>query len=325
MTEQLAREHYEQRQLASGFATFQATRMWAELDPTDLDAGWRSVAAPMTAAVSAAQAQTAAAANTYLDLTLGTRGMDPTGPRVRPEAFAGVASDGRPLETLLYQPVIQTKAFTAEGMTPRSAMGSGLATLQKVVRTQVVDAGRTADGAGLTGRKAVAGYVRHITPPACSRCAILAGAFYRWNKGFLRHPNCACVHRPTSEAEAAGATVDPHAYFDSLDEAQQNRIFTKAGASAIRDGSDIGQVVNARRGMSTASVFGQQVKVTSEGATVRASFGRQAAREGQVARTPGERYRRATGVRLMPEQIYIEAAGNRDEAIRLLRRFGYLS
>jgi hypothetical protein len=79
---------------------------------------------------------------------------------------------------------------------------------------------------------------------------------------------------------------------------QQDAAFTKAGAEAIRDGADMGQVVNARRGMTTASVGGQTVLATTVNARRR--------------------------VRLMPEAVYQAANGDRDEAIRLLKLNGYL-
>lgn len=43
----------------------------------------------------------------------------------------------------------------------------------------------------------------------------------------------------------------------------------------------------------------------------------------QLTRTAA-RARGVGGVRLMPEQILREAKGDRDEALRLLKRFGYL-
>lgn len=111
--------------------------------------------------------------------------------------------------------------------------------------------------------------------------------------------NCDCRHIPATESTARHLTTDPRAYFDSLDAAQQERIFTKAGAQAIRDGADAAQVVNARRGMTTAQVGGERVLATRAGAT-----------RGRI--------------RLMPETIMQIAGGNRREAIRLLRLHGYL-
>jgi hypothetical protein len=78
--------------------------------------------------------------------------------------------------------------------------------------------------------------------------------------------------------------------------AEQDKVFTKAGAQAIRDGADPAKVVNARRGMQTAA-------------------------DGRLYTTEAAG---RTASRLMPEQIYREANGSRDEAIRLLRRFGYI-
>lgn len=48
--------------------------------------------------------------------------------------------------------------------------------------------------------------------------------------------------------EFRAAFTGPGDYFESLDRAEQDKIFTKAGAQAIRDRADINQVVNARRG-----------------------------------------------------------------------------
>ena len=115
-----------------------------------------------------------------------------------------------------------------------------------------------------------------------------------------------------AEATAGDLTTDPRAYFDSLPATEQERIFTKAGARAIRDGSDIGRVVNARRGMNTAQsgrlarrkVAGQWVYTTTE-ATSRRGISR------------GGR------VRLMPESIY-QFADSREDALRMLKAHGYI-
>lgn len=85
-----------------------------------------------------------------------------------------------------------------------------------------------------------------------------------------------------------------------MDAAERRRVFGPAGADAIAEGADIARVVNARRGMYTAA-------------------GRKLTREATTARGTGRR------VRLMPEQIYAEAGGNRDEAIRLLKLHGFLT
>jgi hypothetical protein len=113
--------------------------------------------------------------------------------------------------------------------------------------------------------------------------------------------NCDCIHIPSREDSADDLQTSPRAFFRSLGAAEQDRVFGKAGAEAIRAGADIAQVVNARQGMQTATVFGRSALVTTTA-----------------------RRRSSARVRLMPEQILLEAKGSRDEAIRLLKLHGYL-
>jgi hypothetical protein len=129
----------------------------------------------------------------------------------------------------------------------------------------------------------------------------LAGRFYRWNNGFNRHPKCDCVHVQTTAqaaAETEGLVHDPYEYFKSLSPEEQDRNYTKAGAQAIRDGGDIFQVVNSRRGMKPGGL------VTTEGTSRRGDFGR-------------------NGPRLTPEAIYGKNL-TREETLRELERFGYI-
>ncbi len=66
--------------------------------------------------------------------------------------------------------------------------------------------------------------------------------------------NCNCRHIPASEALAGDMTTDPYAHFKSLSEGQQDRVFGKHNAQAIRDGADIYRVENIRmRGLGTAA------------------------------------------------------------------------
>jgi hypothetical protein len=174
-----------------------------------------------------------------------------------------------------------------------------------------------------------------VNPPACSRCVLLAGTEYGWNKGFQRHPRCDCIHLPTTliarnqhrgRAGDGGGFISPRSYFDSLSRAEQDHVFGAAGARAIREGADMAQVVNARRGMTTMTAYGRRVQATTEGATRRGSFYRQERRRAidrGLVPSSGRGFQLRTP-RLMPEEIY-RLAESRDEAIRMLRRFGYLT
>lgn len=129
--------------------------------------------------------------------------------------------------------------------------------------------------------------------------------------------------------------IDPDDYFQGLSRAEQERIFGAAGARAIRDGADMSQIVNARRGMTTMNAYGRQVQATTEGTTRHGLFYR--AERARTEQQTGTRFARdrieaRQGLprfdlrtpRLMPEEIY-RLAESRDEAIRMLRRFGFLT
>ena len=247
-------------------------------------------------------------------------------------AFAGIAPDGGPLETLLYLPAIGVRRRLAAGMSPEDAMIGGLADMARYASTSIADTARSADQVGMAANRSCVAYVRIVQLPACSRCIILAGQMYTYSEGFQRHPNCDCVTAPLREHEWPGVP-SPQQLFDRMSTAEQRRTFTNAGARSISAGADIGQVVNARRGMDIAHIYGRTLQVTHEGATRRSHYGRTRTRAGdRMERFAGQRYGQATSARyyrstrvprLMPEQIFQIAEG-RDDEIRLLRRYGYL-
>jgi hypothetical protein len=93
-----------------------------------------------------------------------------------------------------------------------------------------------------------------------------------------------------------------------LTDPEQDALFGRANASAIRAGADIYAVVNA----------------AGSGRTWVADNGR---RYTKSAGLPSKRSRRsAVGpvLRPTPWQIYRDSRGNRDEAARLLQEFGYI-
>lgn len=258
--------------------------------------------------------------------------------RPRPEALAGAASDGRSMRGLLDYTRADTVTDAAFAM---------------IVATQLQDVARQSAAISMGARPAVQGYVRQVNAPSCSRCAILAGKFFRHNQGFQRHPRCDCRHVPTTNANAGDLRTEPRDYFESLSKDEQDRVFTQSGAEAIRLGADPGEVVNARRGMSTSQPItvtpaqsGETVTllgkplytppVASQPAAVAGR--RRLAREdvgGRLLYTTdeaaGSKAARARmdlsgsgGRRLMPESILEIAGTDRTEAIRLLRANGYL-
>lgn len=316
-------------------ATSAATRLWARMG-AEFDESYRAIEPTLLAVTATAQERVAAGALAYIPAVL-----EETGQILAVEAVAtpaasplvGVAGDGRPVQSLLYGAVVHAKTLVGQGVAPAVALERSGKWLTMVTGTLLSDTGRQAESLGM-GVRPVSGYVRMLNPPSCSRCAILAGRRYRKSEAFERHPGCDCRHIPASEAVAGDMTTDVDAYFDSLTEVEQDRIFTVAGAEAIRNGADIGQVVNARRGMAKSQsgrlirrdVYGQQTYITSEGTARRGwayhAMSQAGYKQGDV-RTSG-RYFRARAPRLMPESI-AEIASDREDYLRLLRLSGYIT
>lgn len=298
----LSESHATYRDALAAEAAREARQAWSRVDRDDVSGSWLSLIGRVLTVVTGFQVLAASRADTYTSEALELQGGDvESAGEVNPHAFAGVASDGRSLFGLLYRPAVAFKIAMSRGNSLQRSMAVGQATLDMAVRTQILDAGRVADGVAIAARPRV-GYIRTLRGRGCSRCAVLAGRYYKYNSGFRRHPRCKCIHVPAKGANAVrreGLLSDPREFFDSLTPEEQDRIFTKDGAQAIRDGADISQVVNARRGMTTAGT-------TTEG-TARGFAGH-----------------RLQGVeRLMPETIY-RIARSREETIDLLRLHGYI-
>lgn len=114
------------------------------------------------------------------------------------------------------------------------------AEFERLVASLVQDSGRAAETVAVAVRPDVR-FVRYLTLPSCSRCAVLAGRVYRYSQGFLRHPNCDCVMLPTTVAA-------PDLVQDPADLARNGQIrgLSRADMLAIEAGADFGQVVNVR-------------------------------------------------------------------------------
>ena len=317
-TPETAVKHYRAMLRLQRSARAAAAVAWSSLSAAYLSESWDSVSPALERAVSRLQLDAATRGAGYGGNTLADQGLyEAPEAWVDPSSLAGVSSRGASLGAALYSAIPHTKDLISGGMPERVALARGREVLQMSAAAQVADAGRTAAGLDTFARPKV-GYVRMLNPPSCSRCSVLAGRFYRNNEGFQRHPRCDCVHVPTTRTEAAeseGLVHDPYAYFESLSESAQDKTFGKAQAQAIRDGADLFQVVNARRGMSYAGVSsdgsrrGQKVAsdFTREGTTRRALWG---------GANP-------KGKRLTPDAIYAQGLP-REATLDLLAKHGYL-
>jgi hypothetical protein len=212
MVPQSALNHqHNQRRLATLTAAANV-RIWASMGD-DFDASWSELAPRLTAVTTAGQLAAARLADPYLRAVLAETGQ-PNRPvaAVRARGFAGIAADGRPLTGLLAGAVIKAKLARQETSTVE-ALARGGRWLQLVTDTTIADTARSAVTVGITNRPELDGYVRSTGSLACSRCSVLAGKFYRYSAGFLRHPRCHCINTPVYTAARRRLRRAPRAHF----------------------------------------------------------------------------------------------------------------
>lgn len=369
--QELAQERYTAAQALRDVVVASVVAEWLNVDPANIVGSFAGgVWQAMELLIRAGQRKVVEDADNYIVGALRAQNLAVQMPAaIVPTAFEG-ASDGRQLDRLVAQAVIDAKVRIATGAEPAQAIrDTGNAFVTQMASNQVMDAARTADQVALatvrpeegaefpeapekvpaeyassaeplkplefqekptpvaelpTSTKAAKldrygnpmggrfGYIRMLSLPSCSRCALLAGRWYGWNAGFARHDLCDCRHIPCLVAGSEPMLTDPKAYFDSLSADDQKKYFGKAGRDAILAGGDIFQVVNATTRRGSVYVAGGK-KYTREAATKRGIYGQAAKRRGQKAKP-----------RLTPQQIFKDAGSNRDEAVRLLEEYGYI-
>lgn len=300
--QQVADAHYVAKQQIVRAVAEQAQAAWGDLAAPSVIQQWKQLLADIVRLLTTGQLAAARLAMPYLTAVAAEQGAAvPLAGVVAAEAFAGVAADGRALASLLMQPALRTAGLLARGADDQDALRSGLASLVRIVATEVPDAGRAAVSVGMVAERQFTTYIRMLRLPSCDRCIVLAGQSYPWSDGFARHDRCDCYHLPVihnGTGTLPGET--PQQVFDGLSREQQDAAFGEAAAEAIRAGGDIGRIVNARRGVFVAG-------------------GRE-----HTTRSTGRRGRPAGQARPTAEQIMRDNADDRDAAIAALRRFGYL-
>ena len=325
MLPQAATDFYATQQRVNNTTVLRVRRHWRRMGD-DFDASWRRIGPSVLVSVAEAQSQMAIKGRDYVPRVLEQMDI-PDRPEgdLRPESLVGRASDGRRLDTLAYGAVVEAKTAIGNGATTEQALAQGGNWLEMMTKLQVADAARQAVGVMTASRKNIAGTVRVLNPPSCQRCAVLAGRWYRWSQGFLRHPRCDCVNLPSRRAawaEAEGFITSPMVAYKQ----GHIRDLTEAQKFAIDNGADIGQVVNATRGMSTTATR-KRVKVRGQEGTLGPTSGVLPGHPDLMADILGaqESLTRAPALGMLtPEGIY-QQAKSRDEAISMLRELGYIT
>jgi len=293
--------HYQEQQEIAAAAVGDVADLWSGMGE-NFDLSWSLIGGDVFATVVQAQGLAAASGLRYVPEVVDEQGFDASSVApINAARFEGGTRDGRPAETLLHGAVYTAKREMLTGAGTAGALKVAGEWLQDVVLDVVRDANRQAVGAAMGTTPKVSGWVRMLNPPSCKFCITLAGKFFRWNQGFQAHPGCDCRHIPSQEAIAGDFTVDPYAYFNGLPAAEQNRLFGKNDAQALRDGGDIYRVVNIRsRGLSDDAL-----KSSGD-------------RRGWQSR------RWDTPSKMTVDDVY-RTARNRDDAVRLLRENGFIT
>lgn len=347
----LALDHQARLIAINQTATGRALNIWKRMDFDALDTSWAQVAPALLLQSNAAQLAAAKTSDRYVSSLSSAYGFDQDAARTIPQSFVGVDGSGRSMESLLHGAVTTTKEAIGSGFGRVQSLEAGAAFLASMMKTGLADLGRAADLTAATG-KGYTHYVRVVNPGACQRCAILAG-MDSFRNAFKRHPACKCTTAPVvmdGTITPPGLHSSPDDYFESLSKAEQDRIFTKGGAEAIRSGAKVQDVVSARRGasgISTSRGIGRQTTANSGRRMTRTRIGTDASgkpimgytttegtyrgnfrsNQNQIGvgsrRVDGNRYSASKRTRLMPESI----VGMTDDlATRqlLLRDAGYL-
>ncbi|WP_187764568.1 hypothetical protein [Saccharopolyspora spinosa] len=334
----LGRDHQDATQLIVRRAADEVQRAWREVAPDALASAYPEAIEPaFVRAVGSAQVAAAALAGGFVDQALADTDEGAVA-SVVPASFGGVTAGGMSLDWLAKALHLWLLEQLLAGMSSMDAHQAGLRRALTYASTEISDAARSAVQIAETAHPGAAGHERVVRLPACDRCVVLAGKFYRYSTGFLRHPRCDCTMVPVSRAEWRDGKpgTEPGALFEQMSEAEQNRRFGTANAETIRMGGDIAQVVNARSGMATVKSFGRTLQVTTTGTTKRALYGGYEIRpdgslrrrtDAELHKEPGRRYRTTKAPRLTPGEIFRlgdEFGWGREELVRQLRRYAYL-
>lgn len=299
---------------------------------------WKQHAGKVADALTDAQLYSVVLSDLTSRAQLALQGAPPPEVELNPYALIGRNGGGGSLNNMFATPLLRVAdAYdTADDvMTVNAAWEQARNFLITASATAISDVSRTGTSVSLmTGNDTM--YIRHINPPTCARCLVLAGKIaYKPTVGFKRHPRCDCSmvsvynwSRRRNDPLYQSLYFDRETYFNSLSEHDQNLLLGKGNAQAVRDGADMTQVVKARSGMKTVEdKSGKKRRITTYGMTKRGISSKyMAAQFGtKYKKIPGSRYTRLPIARLTPHEIYKVADGDRNIARVLLHKYGYIT
>lgn len=196
-------------------------RAWKKVAPNSISETWQYQIPRLEQALAPLQKAAALSGALYVSQALEDQGIAFEGSDfVDVDSWAGRNAYGGPLSETLYHAAPHAKQLISEGRGVVPAMQMAGENLAITVASMITDVSRQGTQTVMATQPGV-GYVRMLNPPSCKDCIALAGKFYRWNTGFLRHKYCDCIHIPSTAKSTAGARAeglidDPYEYFHSL-------------------------------------------------------------------------------------------------------------
>jgi hypothetical protein len=191
---EVAADHARSRARLAEKLRLEARESWAQVDPARISETWARQIPRLMLLLTGGQHAAAVSADRYVTEVLVEQGINPaTEGRLDAASLSRIASDGRPLESLLAQPGITAKVALAGGETIERAMAAGNALAQLIAHTQVADAGRVADQVALTSRRQLRPATSHGGRQDVLPLHRPGGPLVPLERGFKRHPKCDCV------------------------------------------------------------------------------------------------------------------------------------
>lgn len=239
-------EQYRVQQGIAATTSAAIARVWRGMGD-DFDESWSTVRPQAVSILETGRRAAVANAVPYTAAVLAETGqVHPAVGALAPAAFLATAPDGRDIASLLDESVVKAKVAVAGGATADDALRLAGRWMSMVSLTTIADTRRMVYQADIIQRPTLTGYVRMLNMPSCDRCIMLAGKWFRWNEGFQRHPRCDCTHIPGAENVVGDARTDPYLAFKSMSPDEQERVFGRSEARALREGADIYKVVNQK-------------------------------------------------------------------------------